>query len=111
MAATQPIDYVPFSLSIVPDRDAVNVVPAGELDLACVDEFEREVRELISRGFDHVVIDLRDVVFADSSALRMLLTMRHDAKRDGHRLTLIPGPSHVQRLFDLTATRALFDWR
>lgn len=111
MAAAQPIGYVPFSLSIVPDRDEVIVVPVGELDLACVDEFASEVRGLISRGFERVVIDLREVAFADSAALRMLLTMRNDAKRGGHRLTLIPGAPQVQRLFDLTATRALFDWR
>ena len=47
----------------------------------------------------------------DSTGLRVLLSLRNDAKRDGHSLVLIPGSPAVQRVFALTATRTLFDWR
>jgi len=47
----------------------------------------------------------------DSTGLRLLISLRNTAKREGHRLMVVPGPRQVQRIFDLTATRGLFDWR
>ena len=87
------------------------VIPAGELDTMAVDELDAEVRSLRRAGFDHVVIDLRQTGFLDSSGLRLLLSLRNDAKRDGHQLTMIRGRAEVQRVFDLTATNGLFTWR
>ena len=111
MSATERVLRPPFSLSIVPNRSEVVVVPEGELDLACADELDGEVRELRRSGFDRVVIDLRGVEFMDSAGLQVLLSLRNDAKRDGHSLTLTPPPRRVERVFELTATRGLFDWR
>ncbi len=101
----------PFTVTVVPDRREVVVIPAGDLDLATVDRLDREIRELRAVGFDHVVLDLRQLEFLDSSGLRLLLSLRNTAKRAGHRLELVPGVSPVQRVFELTATRSLFDWR
>jgi anti-anti-sigma factor len=97
-------------ISIVPDRARVIVVPAGEVDIACADDLDREVRELRRSGFDRIAIDLRELELLTSAGLRVLLSLRNDAKRDGHELTLIPGARAVQRVFDITATRTLFDW-
>ncbi len=103
--------YEPFSLTVVPDRDEVGVVVTGELDVESADMLDRKVRELQGSGFERIVIDLRRIEFMDSSGLRILLSLRNDAVRNRHRLTLVPGPPAVQRIFDLTATRGLFDWR
>ncbi len=110
MAATHAAPVEPFSISVVPDRERVAVIPVGELDLSCADQLEGEVRTLREVGFEHVVVDLRQVRYLDSSGLRVLLALRGDAERDGHRLTLLPGPRPVQRIFELTATDALFTW-
>lgn len=101
----------PFSLAVRPDGDEVTVAPTGDLDIATADALDREVRELRTSGFDRVVIDLRDVTFIDSSGLRVLLSLRNDAKRDGHHLELVPAARQAQRIFSLTRTGGLFDWR
>lgn len=111
MSAIQRAPRQSFSLSVVPNRSEVAVVPVGELDLACADALEGEVRELRRSGFARVVIDLRGVDFMDSAGLHVLLSLRNAAKRDGHDLTLVTPPTSVQRIFDLTGTRGLFDWR
>lgn len=111
MGAVESSPYQPFSVAVVPDRRQVVIVPEGELDLSSVDQLDREVRELRAAGFDHLVVDLRRLRFLESSGLRLLLSLRNDAKRDGHSLELVPGPSQVQRVFELTATRSLFAWR
>ena len=111
MAATQVPPVQPFSIGVVPDRELVAVVPAGELDLSCAGELDREVRDLRRVGFDRVVVDLRQLRFMDSTGLRVLLGLRNDAQSDGYELTLRPGPPAVQRVFELTATHELFVWR
>lgn len=103
--------YEPFSISVVPDRREVAVVPAGELDLTSAPALEEEVRQLRASGFDHIVVDLRRVSFVDSTALRTLLALSDHARAEGYTLKLVPGPPAVQRIFEVTATRALFAWR
>jgi anti-sigma B factor antagonist len=111
VATTNATPYEPFTVAVVPNRHEVAVIPKGELDLSCVDALDREVRELRAAGFDQIVLDLRQVRFLDSTGLRLLLSLRSDAERDGHDLTLVRGPRAVQRIFELTATHGLFDWR
>lgn len=98
-------------MAVLPDRQEVAVVPHGDLDAASADALQHEVRELRSSGFDRIVLDLRHVTFIDSVGLRRLLSLRNDALRDGYGLKLVPGPPDVQRIFEVTVTRSLFDWR
>lgn len=103
--------YTPFSLSVVPDREDVAVVPVGELDMDTVDAVQEAVAELTSAGFDRIVVDLHEVEFIDSTGLRMLIGLREDSIQNGHDLTLVPATPPAARIFDLTRTRGLFDWR
>jgi anti-sigma B factor antagonist len=111
VSATPISPHRPFDVAVVPDRREVAVVPDGDLDLSTVDQVEREVDALRAAGFDRIVLDLRRVAFLDSSGLRLLLGLRNTARRTGLDLQLIPGPREVQRVFELTATHSLFDWR
>lgn len=111
MTATPCSPGQPFCFAVLRERGEVVVVLIGELDPASVDVLEREVRRLRMAGLDRVVVDLRPVEFMDSTGLRLLISLRNTAKREGHRLMVVPGPRQVQRIFDLTATRGLFDWR
>lgn len=102
--------YEPFSVTVVDVRDdGVMIIPVGELDLACTDELAREVRRARASGSVRVVLDLRGIQFIDSAGLRLLLSLRNDAKRNGHRLILVPPGRAVGRIFEITATRGLFD--
>ena len=110
MPVTRSSVLHPFRIDLVLDGREVFLVLAGELDLVSAEVLERQVRKL-RRGFDPVVLDLSRVDFVDSTGLRLLLSLRNAARREGQRLVLVPGPPRVQRIFDLTATRSLFDWR
>lgn len=98
-------------VQVVPARAEVHVVPVGSLDLHTVGPIEEAVRELRESGFETIVVDLRGLDFLDSSGLGMLLSLRNTARRTDHKLEIIRGPRLVQRVFELTATIALFDWR
>ena len=110
MATVPQVSPEEFSISVLPERRGAVVVPAGEIDIATAGTLEADVKELRDRGFDHILIDLRRATFLDSSGLRVLLTLRSDAEHDGHSLKLVPGCAEVQRVFELTSTRSLFDW-
>ncbi len=111
MSAVDFSQATPFATTVVPNRDEVAVVAAGELDLATVPALAREVGDLHTAGFRHVVVDLHQVDFIDSTGLRMLLDLHIQLEREGGRLTLVPPLPSARRIFEVTATRQLFDWR
>lgn len=75
---------------------------AGEFDLAGVPQFERALREAETSGPAAVVADLTGLVFMDSSGLRALVMANDRAQRGGWRLAIVPGPSSVRRVFEVT---------
>ena len=103
--------FAPFEVAVTRAARECAVVPRGELDLASIDELTRQVRTLWADGSRRVLVDLTPLQFMDSSGLRGLLDLREAAARDGHDLALRPGPPVVQRIFELTGTMRLFDWR
>lgn len=101
----------PLETAVVPNRDEVAVVAAGEMDLATAHLVAAEVEELRAAGFRTVVVDLHQVDFIDSAGLRMLLDLRARAERDGHVLALVTPQPRARRIFEITGTEELFDWR
>ena len=100
-----------FEISVRAGREGSVVVPVGELDLASADRLGETVAQESTRGATRLVVDLSEVDFIDSTGLRVLLSLRNDAKRNGHELTLVAPPPGVRRIFEITGTRGLFRWR
>jgi len=69
----------------------------GELDLASAEQFASLVDATASAGGGPVVLDLADVTFLDSSALRQLVRLHQS-----HRLVISRPSPVVRRLFDIT---------
>jgi anti-anti-sigma factor len=102
---TMPFDrseLEPFRCELEPHRDVVHIRPIGELDLAAVPVVEAQLTELTAAGFVHLVLDLSEVSFLDSSGLHLILTWDAKAREDGSSFELVPGPAPVQRIFDVT---------
>lgn len=81
--------------------DAVCVRLSGELDVATSPRLERTLEGAQQRA-RMVVVDLRQVAFADSSALHALVQANTRARRQGSRLVVLRGPPHVDRIFTLS---------
>jgi anti-sigma B factor antagonist len=90
------------SVDVQPQRETVEIIPAGELDLATVGHLQSELEKMIEVGFDRIVIDLRPVEFLDSTGLHALLSAQARAEREGWQLAVIPGQRAVQRIFEVT---------
>jgi anti-sigma B factor antagonist len=94
----------PFQVHVRPAREAVHLVPTGELDALAAPRLRAEVDELVAVGFAHVVIDLREIAFMDCAGLRLLLQLTAEARSARWRLSLIQSSDAVHRLLVLTGT-------
>jgi anti-sigma B factor antagonist len=94
-------DFESSRVEVHPERDSVRVVPVGELDIATVGEIDARLRELNQAGCRHLVLDLRQLTFMDSSGLRMILEWDGRARGDGISFAVSPAPAAVQRMFEV----------
>jgi anti-sigma B factor antagonist len=78
---------------------------AGELDLATSPQLRETLREA-QPDARLVVLDLREVTFIDSAGVDLILEAARDAGREGHRLMLVRGPAHVDRVLALAGVSA-----
>ena len=74
----------------------------GELDMHAIAELEPELERVECEGtVDVVALDLRELVFLDSSGLRAILLFRDQLREFDRRLVLVRGPQAVQRVFEI----------
>jgi anti-anti-sigma factor len=75
----------------------------GELDLVSAEVLEAAIDELCAeKGIQRMTIDMRGLAFIDSTGMRTLMSTSARCRALGCELLLIPGPSNVQRPFELT---------
>jgi anti-sigma B factor antagonist len=91
----------PFRVDVHPERDVVRVAAVGELDLATVAHLQAQIRELRDAGFTHLVLDLRQLTFMDSSGVALILDEDRSARRNGQAFSLISGTPAIQRVLTL----------
>jgi len=75
---------------------------SGELDLSTIAQLEQAVASRVDGKPDLVVLDLRKLVFLDSTGLRLVLRLQEMLHEAGGRLVLVKGPRRVHRVFELT---------
>ncbi len=76
----------------------------GELDLSNVELLEGELRLAEVSDAASVVVDLTLLEFVDSSGVHALLHAQERLRRNGARLSVVPGSRRVQSTFRLTET-------
>jgi anti-sigma B factor antagonist len=79
----------------------VRVTAAGELDLFTSGALQAQLDELRAAGFAHVVLDLRELTFMDSSGVRLIFGEDRRARSAGRRFSLIAGNAQVQRVLSV----------
>jgi anti-sigma B factor antagonist len=106
-----PPDGALFSVSTEYAGRVARLALRGELDLATIRLLEDELRVVWAREFRRIEIDLRELVFIGSTGISVLLEANARARNNGVTLTLVRGPAHVQRIFELTGIESQFAFR
>jgi anti-anti-sigma factor len=104
----QPLIADGFFVHVTHDDDAFCVFVSGELDLTTCHLFEQHVTAFVDWS-KRVVIDLRDVVFMDSTGLRSLWEIHQGLLANGGRLRLRAPSESVRRVLDITLLDGVFD--
>ena len=75
----------------------------GELDMFRAPALEALLDRSIEQGARHVVVDLDDVSFVDSTGISVIVCAAARLHEAGGSLRLVYGDGHVRRLFEILA--------
>jgi anti-sigma B factor antagonist len=91
-------------IELVEQDERVTVVaPRGRLDMASAPEFRESVKRLVESGSTHLVVDLHDVSFVDSSGLGAIVGGLKAARNMGGELRIARANQQVLLVLDLTS--------
>ena len=91
-------------------EDSVTVLELnGDLDVSSAPLLQAALQELIDRGGQHVIVDLSQVPFMDSSGLGVLVAAHRRIRATGGQFALANPAPALQKVFELTRTNRLFD--
>jgi anti-sigma B factor antagonist len=96
-----------FDLQITQKAGTAVLSLSGELDLGCVERLGKALAEITLQA-EQVIVDMREVTFMDSSALRVLLRLWSESRKNGFSLAIVRPRPEVQKVFEVTgADKAL----
>jgi anti-sigma B factor antagonist len=91
----------PIEVQRTEEPQSVRIELTGELDIATVDDVERQIGGAGGDLPEVLVVDLSGLSFMDSTGLRMILSTDARQRAGGKRMVLVPGPESVHRVFRL----------
>lgn len=92
---------VPGRIETLLEEEVPRIRLLGECDISTVPELEEHVGKQLRWGKNHLVFDLSEATFVDSSILRILLGAHRQATAAGGEVVLVCGPGFVRRLLFL----------
>jgi anti-anti-sigma factor len=94
-----------FELTTRLDEHALEVLLAGDLDMAATFKLEPAIDRLLAEQDVHrLALDLQDVRFVDSTGLGALLAIRERTKQLGIEMRLVNISEPVRRVLALSGT-------
>jgi anti-sigma B factor antagonist len=84
------------------------VAAGGEVDLYTAPELELALAGPLAEGTTHLVVDLSEATFVDSTALHVLLRAARQLDREaGELIVVVPDPN-VRKVFEITGVGRFF---
>jgi anti-anti-sigma factor len=99
-----------FRWSVERDGSSIRLMLSGELDVAVADTAANHLKQQLTGVDGAVVVDLGQIIFMDSSGLRLLLDLRQTTFGLGLRLYLGRLSLPVQRLLDVAGLSHWFEY-
>ena len=80
----------------------------GEIDLYTAPEFKERMVELIEAGKTHIVVDLSEATFIDSTTLGVLVGGVKRLRPTGGSLALVCTDQNITKIFEITGLDRVF---
>ena len=100
------IEFAIQDRSVGEDTHVVSV--SGEVDLFTAPEFKQRVMAPIGAGVEHVIVDLTETTFIDSSSLGVLIGAHRRLKSRGGRLIVACNSEAIVKTFRITGLDGVF---
>ena len=92
----------PFSVERVDDTVQVHLKLSGDLDLYSSPTFDDALVAVEGEKWPVIVLDMRELAFLDSMALRLVMRTQARAEQDGRRVVVVRGPEFLDRVLELS---------
>jgi anti-sigma B factor antagonist len=102
-------DEMDFDIATERPSEGVFVIAlSGEVDLYTAPEFKQQVINAVDEGARHVVVDLSETTFIDSTTLGVLIGgVRRLREHDGD-LSLVCSDRNISKIFEITGLDRVF---
>ncbi len=90
-----------FAIERTDDTTQVQLRLRGDLDLYNAPALDDALVAIEGEKWPTIVLDLRELQFLDSMALRLIMRTQARAQQDGRRLVLVRGPEFIDRVLSL----------
>ena len=98
-----------FKISDEEIDDQTHVISlGGEIDLYTAPEFKERMVELIEAGKKHIVVDLSEATFIDSTTLGVLVGGVKRLRPSGGGLALVCTDQNISKIFEITGLDRVF---
>jgi anti-anti-sigma factor len=100
-----------ISSSVSSDSKTLTIEVDGRFDASSLDEFRKCYETLASQAPACYVVDLKNAVYLDSSALGMLLVLRDYAGGESAKIIISNCSPEVKKIFSISSFEQLFTIR
>lgn len=90
---------------VIGDRTVIAV--AGEVDIATAETLDAEITQVLAGGATHLVLDLSEVAFLDSTGLGVLVKGLKRAREAGGSLAVVVTAERIAKVFRITGLDAV----
>jgi anti-anti-sigma factor len=99
----------PLEIDVENSDERALVTLSGELDASTASFLYDKLSDLEVEDVEHVVLDLAQVTFMDSTGLGVIMTEHKRLQHSKGSLTIFSPPSSVRRLFEITGLDGVLD--
>lgn len=82
-------------------RSPMSIAPSGRLDAAAVPSLEGQLAAALRSGVQRLIVDLSEVTYVSSSALRCLLVAHREMRRRAGSLELVQVRPRIMHTLEL----------
>jgi anti-anti-sigma factor len=82
--------------------------PSGILDEQSAESLRQEIREANQEGYKHILIDMHNITFMNSSAVGILVLVLKEVRNQGGDLYLCALSDQVQVMLELSRMHLIF---
>ena len=89
------------NVTIDEDKSIARVALSGALNTDTAPGFDEELQQVVAKGLDLTVLDMKDLDYISSAGLRVIFKAAKQTKAAGHRLAAANRKPHIDKVFEI----------